>query len=71
MERIHSEVKKKNEEIEFYRKELQDRSPRSEPPAHRRTSLMPADLDDEGKGKKQEEMASFRRRRLNDINETD
>ena len=46
MEKIHNEVKKKNEEIEYYRKELNnEHSTQAEIP--RRTSLMPAELDDD------------------------
>ena len=46
MEKTHNEVKKKNEEIEYYRKELNnEHSTQAEIP--RRTSLMPAELDDD------------------------
>lgn len=79
MEKIHSEVKKKNDEIEYYRKELQERSPRSETHSHRRTSLMPAELDDEDRIQQvkenkrlvMEEMVAFRRRVMSGIDETD
>lgn len=77
MEKIHNEVKKKNEEIEYYRKELQERDPVAPP---RRTSLMPAELDDDEKkiqevkaNKKlvMEEMVAFRRRKMSGIEDTD
>ena len=78
MEKIHNEVKKKNEEIEFYRKELNnEHSTQTEIP--RRTSLMPAELDDDkqlqevkaNKKRVMEEMLANQRRKTNDIGEND
>ena len=80
MEKIHSEVKKKNDEIEYYRKELQERNNGAEPVAPpRRTSIMPAELDDDQKvqevkaNKKavMEEMLEFRRKNMSGIDRTD
>ena len=78
MEKIHNEVKKKNEEIEFYRKELNnEHSTQIDIP--RRTSLMPAELDDDkqlqevkaNKKRVMEEMLANQRRKTNDIEEND
>ena len=78
MEKIHNEVKKKNEEIEFYRKELNNaHSTQTEIP--RRTSLMPAELDDDkqlqevkaNKKRVMEEMLANQKRKTNNIEEND
>ena len=78
MEKIHNEVKKKNEEIEYYRKELNnEHSTQAEIP--RGTSLMPAELDDDrqlqevkaNKKRVMEEMLANQKRKTNNIEEND
>lgn len=78
MEKIHNEVKKKNEEIEYYRKELNNEHS-TQPEIPRRTSLMPAELDDDrqlqevkaNKKRVMEEMLANQKRKTNNIEEND
>ena len=80
MEKIHNDVKKKNEEIEFYRRELQENEPDVLMSSLRRTSLMPAELEEEdqttrevkaNKKKLMEEMVASRRKKQSGIDDND